>query len=145
MPSAEGTILTDRQVEVLELREQGKTQREVAEQLGTTDSNVSAVERAAERNVEKARQTLELVRTVRSPVRFSVPAGTNFDRLVSAVYARGDDAGVKVAYCRPELYAHLYGAAEEHTEQNRLETAIEIGLTSDGEVRVFTDDPAPGV
>ncbi|MGM0590756.1 MAG: sigma factor-like helix-turn-helix DNA-binding protein, partial [Halobacteriota archaeon] len=55
MVSAGSTTLTERQVEVLELREQGYTQREVADRLGTTDSNVSAIERAAEQNVEKAR------------------------------------------------------------------------------------------
>jgi hypothetical protein len=111
----------------------------VADRLGTTDSNVSAVERAAEQNVEKARRTLELVRTIRSPMRFTVPAGTPFDDVVGEVYSRGDEAGVSVAYCRPELYAHLYGALEGHTSENRLETPVEVGLTDDGEVRVYAD------
>ena len=73
MVSAAPTVLTERQVEVLKLREQGQTQQEVAEQLGTTDSNISAIERAAEQNVTKARRTLALVRTIlrvdRSPDR----------------------------------------------------------------------------
>ena len=137
MVSAEATTLTERQVEVLELREEGRTQREVAEVLGTTDSNVSAVERAAEQNVEKARRTLELLRTIRSPVRFTADAGTYFGDLVEEVYARGDEAGIKVDYCTPELYAHLYGALEDHTDDSRLQTTVEIGLTEDGEVKVF--------
>jgi Tfx family DNA-binding protein len=139
MVSADSTALTERQVEVLELREQGHTQREVADRLGTTGSNISAVERAAEQNVEKARRTLELVRTIRSPVQFSVPSGTSFDELVTEVYTRGDEAGIKIAYCRPELYTHFYGALEECTEQNELKRQIEVGLTNDGEVRVFTE------
>jgi hypothetical protein len=139
MVAVDATTLTERQVEVLELRERGHTQREVAERLGTTDSNVSAVERAAEQNVEKARRTLELIRTIRSPVQFSVPPGTSFDELVAAVYSRGDEAGVRVAYCRPELYAHLYGALEECTNQNELTERVEVGLTNDGEVRVFAE------
>ena len=139
MVAVDSTTLTERQVEVLELRERGHTQREVAERLGTTDSNVSAVERAAEQNVEKARRTLELIRTIRSPVQFSVPPGTSFDELVAAVYSRGDEAGVRVAYCRPELYAHLYGALEECTNRNELTERVEVGLTNDGEVRVFAE------
>ena len=141
MVAVESTILTERQVEVLELRERGHTQREVADRLGTTGSNVSAVERAAEQNVEKARRTLELVRTVRSPVRFSVAPGTSFDELVAAVYARGDEAGVSIAYCRPELYAHLYGVLEERTDRNELTERIEVGITNGGEVRVFAERP----
>jgi Tfx family DNA-binding protein len=134
------TILTDRQLEVLELRERGHTQREVAARLGTTDSNVSAVERAAETNIEKARRTLELVRTVRAPVQFTVAAGTDFDVLVDRVYDRGDEAGVMISYCRPELYAHLYGLLEEDADDNELETSVTLGLTEDGDVKVFRTD-----
>ena len=133
------TVLTERQVEVLSLRERGYTQREVADRLGTTGSNVSAVERAAETNVEKARRTLELVRTLRAPTQFTAPTGTEFDDLVDRVYSHGDDAGIKVGYCRPELYAHLYGLLEAHTDENRLETTVRIGLTEEGDVKVFTE------
>jgi len=140
MISSESTILTDRQIEVLDLRERGLTQQEVAEEFDTTGSNVSAIERAAENNVEKARRTLELVRTIRSPIQFSVSPGTSFDDLVASVYAHGDEAGIKIAYCRPELYTHLYGVLEEYTNQNELTTTIDVGITTDGEVRVFTED-----
>lgn len=140
MSAVESTTLTDRQVEVLELREQGQTQQEVADQLGTTDSNISAVERAAEQNIEKARRTLELIRTIRSPVQFSVSPGTSFDDLVASVYTEGDEAGIKIAYCRPELYTHLYGVLEGCTDQNKLKTTVNVGITNGGEVRVFTDD-----
>jgi len=140
MTAADSTTLTERQVEVLELREQGQTQQEVADRLGTTDSNISAIERAAEQNVEKARRTLELVRTIRAPIQFSVSPGTNFDDLVASVYTHGDEAGISVAYCRPELYTHLYGVLEECTNQNELKTGIDVGITNEGEVRVYTED-----
>lgn len=139
MVSTETTTVTDRQLEVLELRERGLTQQDVADRLGTTASNVSAIERAAEQNIEKARRTLELVRAIRSPVRFTAEEGTYFEDLVDEVYDRGDEAGIKVAYCTPELYAHLYGRLEDYTEESRLRTAVEIGLTDAGEVTVFTD------
>lgn len=142
MVDTDGTILTDRQLEVLELRERGHTQRAVADELGTTDSNVSAVERAAEENIEKARRTLELVRTLRAPVQFTVEVGSSFDQLVTAVYEHGDEAGVKVAYCRPELYAHLYGLLADTTDANRLTQSVTIGLTDDGEVTVYADGSA---
>jgi len=139
MVDPKSTLLTDRQVEVLVLRERGHTQREVADRLGTTDSNISAIERAAETNVEKARQTLELVRTLRAPTQFTVPAGTDFEGLVDAVYDHGDDAGIKIDYCRPELYAHLYGVLEAETAENRLDVPVTVGLTAEGDVNVFTE------
>ena len=138
MVSTESTLLTERQVEVLELREAGHTQQEVADELGTTASNVSAVERAGTTNVEKARRTLELIRTIRSPVRFTVDQGHSFDDLVDRIYHEGDRSGTKVAYSRPELYSHLFGRLESHTERNQLVTSVEVGLTHDGDVKVFT-------
>lgn len=139
MVDTEGTNLTERQIEVLELREQGYTQQDVADRLGTTDANVSAIERAAEDNVEKARQTLELVRTLRAPVQFALGPDTSFEELVDEVYKRGDETGIKVGHCRPELYTHLYGQLEDHTSQNALDTRVTVGLTEDGEVKVFAD------
>ncbi|MFB6252796.1 MAG: Tfx family DNA-binding protein [Halobellus sp.] len=141
MVAVESTTLTARQLEILELREQGLTQQEVAERLGTTNSNVSAVERAAQSNVEKARRTLELVRTVRSPVQFTVEPGTSFDELVNAVYEHADEAGIKIDYCRPKLYTHLYGSLDGCTKQNELTSPIEVGITNDGDVQAFTDTP----
>ncbi|MFC7203086.1 Tfx family DNA-binding protein [Haloferax namakaokahaiae] len=139
MVSTDATVLTERQVEVLELREKGFTQREVAERLGTTDSNVSAVERAAAENIEKARQTLELVRMLKSPVRFTIEAGTSFDTLVDTVYDYGDETGTKIQYCRPELYTHLFGVLRSETTQNKLDRDVEVGLSNDGEVEVHVD------
>lgn len=139
MVEAAATFLTDRQVEVLELREAGHTQREIADRFGTTDSNVSAVERAARENVSKARRTLELVRTIRSPGRITVEAGTSFDDLVDRIYAYGDETGIKIAHPRPKLYGHLYDELEAHTDENVLETAVEVTLTDEGEVSVVPD------
>jgi Tfx family DNA-binding protein len=136
----DATFLTERQLEVFELREEGLTQREVAERIGTTDANVSAVERAARENVAKARRTLELVRTVRSPGQFTVGAGTSFDDLVDRIYAAGDETGIKIEYARPELYGHLYGELEAHTDENVLETAVEVTLSNDGSVTVALDE-----
>ncbi|MDS0284626.1 Tfx family DNA-binding protein [Haloarcula onubensis] len=144
MMETDATVLTERQVAVLERRERGATQREVADDLGTTASNVSAIERAAEANVEKARRTLELVRALRAPVQFTVAAGSSFDELVAAVYDHGDEAGIKVAYCRPELYAHLYGLLASVTDANKLTEPVDIGLTEDGEVNVYANERGVG-
>lgn len=137
MVSAESTSLTERQVTVLKLREEGHTQREIAERLGTTDSNVSAIERAARDNVERARRTLELVRTLATPVRFTVEADTEFEELIDEIYARGNESGTKVDYCRPDLYTHLYGALEGHIDGNRITSPVEVGITGEGNVKVF--------
>jgi Tfx family DNA-binding protein len=133
------TFLTERQVEVLEHREEGLTQREIADRIGTTDSNVSAVERAAQENVAKARRTLELVRAIRSPGRVRVEPGTSFDELVDRIYASGDQTGIKVGYVRPEMYGLLYDELEAYADGNTVQTAVDVSLTADGDVTVDPD------
>ena len=135
----ENSLLTDRQAEVLGLREEGHTQQAVAERLGTTASNVSAIERAATDNVEKARRTLEHARLLRAPVRLAFERGAGFDELVEATYAAGDDAGIRVAYCRPELSAHLYTHLADHLDNSRLTEVIEIGVTREGDVEIHAE------
>lgn len=132
----ENSLLTDRQVEVLELREKGLTQQTVAERLGTTASNVSAVERAATDNIEKARRTLEHVRLLRAPVRLTFERGSGFDEIVEEIYAAGDEAGVRIDYCRPELYSHLYTHLTESFDDSKLVQEVEVGLTRDGNVEL---------
>lgn len=136
----DGTVLTERQAHVMRLRADGLTQQEVATRLGTTASNVSAVERAGQDNVERARRTLDLARAIRAPTRVTAPPGTVFDDLVDAVYAEGDETGTKVDFCRPELYAHLYTHLDDALDGGRIVTTVEIGLTREGDVRIYTDE-----
>jgi Tfx family DNA-binding protein len=135
-PSVEETVLTERQVEVLRLREEGRTQREVAETLDTTPSNISAVEKAARANIEKARRTLDLVNVIRAPARLHVESGTPIEEIVDAIYDKGDVCGITIDYPHPELYSHLYTQLTDEFVDGRLMTAIEIGITREGSVRM---------
>lgn len=138
MVKADGTIFTDRQVEVLTLRAAGHTQQEVAETFGTTGSNVSAIERAAMENIDKAQQTIELADTIAAEVSVTIAAETHFGDMIEMVYATADEHAIKIDYCRPELYSHLYDLVASATEGSKIRSAIEIGLTAEGDVNVYT-------
>lgn len=135
----EKTTLTERQVRILRLREGGRTQQEIADQLGTTASNISAIESAARSNIEKAQRTLDLADVIRAPVRVPIAEGASLEEMIDAIYAKGNEAGVSIAHPRPELYAHLFADLTERVDDNRLLTDIEIGITNDGDVTVFED------
>jgi Tfx family DNA-binding protein len=133
------TMLTERQVEVLRLREEGHTQREIAEKLGTTTSNISTVEKAARINIEKARRTLDLVRVIRAPARLRVERGTPIEEIVDAIYTKGDACGIKVDFPHPELYSHLYTQLTDEFVDGQLVTAVEIGITREGSVQTHPE------
>lgn len=145
-PSADvsGTFLTERQAEVLALRHDGLTQREIADRLGTSVANVSGVESAARRNLASARRTVELGRLLECTVRFRAAAGRDLREVVDLIYAQGDDAGLRVAHSEPELTTELHDLIGDRIEDRRLTEPVEIGLTGAGEVVAMpaADEPA---
>ena len=135
--SVEDTFLTERQAEVLALRNDGLTQREIAERLGTSVANVSGVESSARRNVEAASRTLDLARLLECSVRFRVDGGFDLRELVDEVYERGDDAGIRVAYAEPALTTRLHELLGDLIEERRLVDSVEVGITGEGTVLAF--------
>lgn len=134
------TSLTERQAEVLELREAGLTQREIAERLGTTVPNISAVERAGRDNVARARRTVELARRLETDDWFEPADGAHIRDIVDGIYALGDEAGVKVSYSDPELAAYLHVQLRDRLEGRRLTAPVEVGVTEDGGVVTYAPD-----
>jgi len=130
------SVLTRRQAEVLALREQGLSQAAIADRLGTSRANVSGIESSARENVEKARETIAFVETLRAPVRVSVDTGTDLYEVPQKVYEACDDAGVKVMHTAPELMELINEAAGDAIRGRQVTEEILVGVTSEGEVRV---------
>lgn len=128
------TFLTERQAEVLARRNDGLTQRAIADDIGTSVANVSAVEGAARRNVARARRTLTLARLLGAAVRLRAEAGTDLREVVDRVYGAGDEAGVRIAYTDPELATHLHAHLADRLEDRRLTDDAAVGVLEDGEV-----------
>ncbi|MFP4632866.1 MAG: Tfx family DNA-binding protein [Halobacteriales archaeon] len=135
-PDAQATFLTERQRRVLAMRNEGMTQREIADEFGTSAANVSMIQKAAEDNVEKARRTVELAKYIRTGQMVQVEAGDHIEDVVERVYDLGDVKGVKVEHSKPELYTRIYDALSERFDGERFadEEQVEIALEDDGDV-----------
>lgn len=97
------THLTRRQFEVLKRRMEGKSLAEIAEELGTSRSNVSSIARIAERNVRKARATFRLIEALGQQIRIDMKAGSNVYEASERVFRAADERGIKVACNYSEL------------------------------------------
>ncbi|MEM2989868.1 MAG: Tfx family DNA-binding protein, partial [Halobacteria archaeon] len=69
------SLLTEGQKKVLKLRDEGYTQREIAQILGTSRANVSIMEKRAKLNLEKARATIKEYSILVAPVRVRIKKG----------------------------------------------------------------------
>lgn len=103
MVNTNETHLTEKQFEVLKKRREGKTLGEIAEELGTSRSNVSSIARTAERNVEKARNTLKLFKTIEWPIRIDVKAGSNIYDVSEEVFEKADEKEIDLSLNYSEL------------------------------------------
>ncbi|MBS1264133.1 MAG: DNA-binding protein Tfx [Methanonatronarchaeales archaeon] len=100
-------FLTERQLEVLRLREQDLTQREVAERLETSRSNVSLLERRGRENVERARATLDEWRKLTAEVVMEVEEGADLFEVPRDAYRLADERGIKVEMRSLEMVSKL--------------------------------------
>lgn len=131
------TFLTTRQREVLELRHQGLTQPDIADRIGTSVANVSAIEKRARENIDRACRTIDLANDLRVDHWIEVTEGAHLREMVETVYEAGDEVGVKVPYSDPELSTYLHVRLWDLLEGRRLTGRLWIGLTPNGDVVTY--------
>ena len=133
---ADGGVLTERQAEVLALREQGLRQSDIAARLGTSRANVSSVEASARDNVERARETVAFAEALSSPVRVEIPQGTDLYDAPQRVYDACDEAGVKVNQTAPDLMKTIGDRAGDAVHGREVKRRLFVTVAADGAIRV---------
>jgi len=132
------TNLTERQMLVLRLRNDGRSQEEIASGLGTTKQNISAIEKMARKNIERSENTIKFVKTLDAPVWFEVAVGTRLGDLVGMIYRKADseNMGVHVRYDGVALASRIRDLAEKQIRHRVVVIGFDIGITGNGDVLV---------
>lgn len=130
------SVLTERQAEVLALRERGVRQADIAEYLGTSRANVSSIEASARENVAKARETVAFAEALVAPVRVEIDSDTDLYDVPKLVYDACDESGVKVNRTAPELMKAVSDAAGDAVRGRKVRERLLVGVTTDGSVQV---------
>ncbi|MFW5917163.1 MAG: Tfx family DNA-binding protein [Halorubrum sp.] len=133
---ADESVLTDRQAEVLALRERGLRQSDIAERLGTSRANVSSVEASARDNVERARETVAFAEALAAPVRVEIEAGTDLYDAPKRVYDACDEAGVKVNQTAPNLMKTIGDRAGDAVHGREVRSRLFVTVDAGGTIRV---------
>lgn len=136
----ERSVLTRRQAEVLALREREVSQADIADRLGTSRANVAGIEASARENVRKARGTVELVDSLRAPVRLTVEPGTDVYEIPDRIYRAADEADVKVTLSAVGVIETLTESAREALDSRQLVRPVQVTVSADGEVRIRPAD-----
>lgn len=132
----EQSFLTEQQVEVLRLREQGLKQREIAERIGTTRANVSIIEKRARQNIDRAYETIRLWNKLRAPIRITVPPETDVFDIPKIVYDGVEGERIKIVEDSVQLVARVQEEAGDKIRRRRLIEELEVYVGEDGRLTV---------
>lgn len=133
----EGTHLTERQVQILEMRARGMTLTQIARELGVTPSTVSKILKSAEATVEKCRATIALYESITSPpVEVVARAGSRLEDVVKDVYSRANEEGIKVRLGSLQLYEYLVKELGDAVRNDTLVKDTVIVITRTGDIQI---------
>jgi Tfx family DNA-binding protein len=132
--STDEMILTQRQMEVLKLRNEGYSQAEIGKKIGKTKQNISTIEKMAWRNVKKAENTIKYVKLLEAPIWFRVEGNINLDEVVRKIYSEADSARIHIAYDGLSLAAKIREELMDKIKHRLVIRGFEIGITKEGEI-----------
>lgn len=131
-------ILTEGQYRVLVCRGKGMTQQETAVELGKTRANVSMIESRARRRVELADRTLEAYRSTLTDHILTVPKGTRFYDIPSAVLREGDRWGVHLKSNIVDIVRMVNETKPSCLEGGKTKRSIHFVFNRAGKLRMAT-------
>jgi Tfx family DNA-binding protein len=130
------SFLTERQIKVLQLRQKGQSQQEVADMMGTTRSNISILEKRAHQNIARSRITLRQWMTIQAPIHLQVLAGTDVFDIPARIFQAADKSSIQLPSTSLDIIDQLRRRAPKLFKKRALLQDIEIYVSEDGEIIV---------
>lgn len=128
------TLLTDRQMEVLRLRKQGQTQQMIADKLGTSKANICTIEKCANENIRRARETLEFLYTLDASELCTLESGTDLMAAPKLIYSAAGSLHIKIKYDTLALINRISNIVPEKLKGRQVRENITVYLNDEGEL-----------
>lgn len=130
------SFLTEKQIKVLQLRQKGQSQQEVADMMGTTRSNISILEKRAHQNIARSRITLRQWMTIQAPIHLKILTGTDVFDIPARIFQAADRNSIQLPSTSLDIIDQLRRMAPKLFKKRALLQDIEIYVTEDGEIIV---------
>lgn len=131
-----GGLLTERQIEVLNLRRSKLTQEETARNLGISRQDVSILEKRALRNINMATETIQMAENIGVLKRARIDPGKHILEVAKSVIDFADNAGIKIKVNALGIMTLVQAAASSSLENGIIQVPIEAIILPDGRVTV---------
>jgi Tfx family DNA-binding protein len=135
------SLLTERQLQVLQLRKAGRSQQEIADVLGTTRSNISILEKRAHQNIHRAEQTLRQWMMIKAPISLKVKEGTDVFDLPKMIFDAADQRSIELPVTSLDIIVQLRRKSPQLFRKRAILKDIDVYVTEDGELLVQESSP----
>jgi len=129
-------LLTERQLKILKMRRDGLTHSQIASKLGTSRENIFIIEKRASRNLDRAKETLELASELGGGGKVELQAGTRMIDVPRIVVDEADRMGLKLRADFTRLYNEIRFKAKKHVSGTVLKKPVTILLLPNGDIWV---------
>lgn len=89
-------LLSNRQIEILKLRKQGLSQKQISERIKTTRENVNILEKRAYRNIKRATATLHVLNHLEISALVKIQPHTHILDVPRMVLDTADKSNIKI-------------------------------------------------
>ena len=132
-----GHLLTDRQKIVLQYRKVGFTQQEIADELHTTRSNISLIEKSANENITLAREALEFVYSLEAKLVCTLSAGADITSEIFLIFKAAQPLGIKVQFTTGALISYVTMSSPDKLNGTQIKEDINVYLNDSGILYVY--------
>lgn len=132
-----GPLLTDRQKMVIQFRKEGMTQQEIADELKTTRSNISLIEKSANDNIRLAKEALDYIYSLEATLVCTLSAGSELTQEIFLIYKAARQTGIKVQYDTGALLSRILTAVPEKISDGTIREDINVYLNLTGIIYIY--------
>jgi len=125
-------LLTERQLEILDLRKRNMSYDEIAKKLGTTPENVYILEKRALRNLRLAFETIKAAVAGNIVMKVKFEKGTKLVNIPALLVSRADEAGIKLKGNFTKIFDDIRYSVPDSISKNELVKDIYVYIMSDG-------------
>ena len=130
-------FLTDKQIEILKLKKKGMSQADIARKLKTTRGNICIIEGTAQKNIEKAKNTLKLFKTLEAPVWVTIAPGVDIYEAPELLFNEADKKRIKIAVDSAMVLVKIKTEVPDKVKGRITIDDIDISADESGNITVY--------
>ena len=130
------TNLTDRQIQVLKMRLVNISQNGIVVELGTTKSNISIIEGQTKANIERAKNTMEVVKMLQAPIWIEIDPNADIYEIPGIIFAEANKKNIWIPKGAPSVLAFMEKNIRDRLRERKVLEKIEIEITAKGDILI---------